>query len=751
MTDPREGARNSAPNATFSTGLALTVEPRRRYDPNTGKSRKAKWVALSDESAEFLMRDGRPAENIRSIIMTGQGRDFRFRRDIPWKNFPHIQRPIHDYGQAYISTHLMKDGRLSSTNHFNLGDRHVGVRQNTVGRKTSRAALTADLARIEEILVVSDPWDDRLVWEAVAPVFTVNPDVVVWHRPFYDTPRRIETEELLRLEKTFRAHDHLIYNYTYNMIVLGSRARHAAARLGPDAAALASCGYHLFHEEHEDPDMDPTASFSPFAMEALQVIARTTDETIAANAGDIDGGKEWREAFSQLPFMTRKPEGEVFLNWVGSGKFSPWIQKLTQIHNPPVYNGKAASDHLIDLASLYTSGLVTISNGSVVPTNTGRAFLDIVGDCVHDPDLLLRWRSSDDVIASEDDFPAIDRWLASKFRRLKRKVAALPSSPLTEAGHHWRTRAKNKLVVRGFRIDAAEWNPEEQKEIAAAIRHANAGRHQSEQSMGVIMTDDPFELGEVPIAFWFGRPLAIIPDARGYRFQYNCNLDTGSIDDHCIEPDRLPVLLRHHDCLKGSPGFVTVKTDEEEEEFLTLPQHIPMENARNLVAVYFGKVIYPDDMTKWRRNSVINEIENQHNQFIEDRGHAAEQSDPICAIWRHRRPNGVEDGFLVGMRVGFGDLAYGMSDTNECRAIIEVPEVSWEIPSTDLDGDAAIAYDLSQAEASLWCGGRNHSPRRVVSIRREGKVTILELEADGDQSRRLGGGQTRPKPTELFA
>lgn len=574
MTDPHLDARTCAPDTRNSKGLALKVEPRRRYDPDTGKNRRSTWAGLNDEAVQFLMRDGRPAENIRSVIMTGQGLDYRFRRDIAWKDFPHIQRPIHDYGRAYIADFLLVDGRISSRPHFNFWDRHIGNgRQNTVGRKTSRAALAADLDRIEEILVISDPWDDKLVWEAVAPVFTINPKVVVWHRKFYEDPRRLEPSELQRLELKFRANDHFIYNYTYNMIVLGSRARFAAARLGPGSANLASAGYHLFHEEHEDRGMDPSASFSPFAMEALQAIADSSGATVPALEGE-EVGKKWRDPFSRLPFMTRGENGEVFLNWTGSGKFKPWIEKLTQIYNPPVYGGAAASDHLHDLASLCSDGLATFSNGSVVPTNTGRAFLNIIGDSVRDPDLLLRWRQSGDVIAGENDFPAIDRWLASKFRRLKRKVVGLPSSPLTEVGHHWRTRERNKLVIRGHRIDVAEWSPSERKSIAGAILAANEGVPLREQAIGVIATDDPFEAEDVPAAFWVGKCLGIVPANRGHAWQYNCNLDTTSIDDCLVDTERLPVELRNHGTLKTAPGFIATGTEDDEDEFIALPHPI---------------------------------------------------------------------------------------------------------------------------------------------------------------------------------
>jgi hypothetical protein len=742
MTDPREGARTYAPNATPLTGLALTVEPRRRYDPNTGKYRKSKWGSLADESAEFLMRDGRPAENIRSVIMTGQGRNFRFRRDIAWKDFPHIQRPIHDYGRAYIASFLTVNGRISSRPHFNFWDRHLGGgRQNTVGRKTSRASLTADLHRIEEILVVADPWDDKLVWEAVAPVFTVNPDVAVWHRPFYEDPRRIERSELQRLEKKFRAHDHLIYNYTYNMIVLGSRARHAAARLGPNPAVLAMSGYRLFHEEHEDADMDPTASFSPFAIEALQVLAETSSKTITVTEGDNAIGKKWREPFSRLPFMIREENGEVFLNWAGSGKFKPWVEKLTQIHNPPVYGANGVADHMHDLASLYTDGLATVWNGQLVPTNTGRAFLDIIGDSVRDPDLLLRWRQSSDVMAGEDDFPAIDRWLAGKFRRLKRKVAALPSSPLTEAGQHWRTRERNELVIRGHRVDAAEWSLQERKTIADAIRSANEGVPLRDQAMGVIRADDPFETEDVPVAFWIGKCLGIVPANRGHAWQYNCNLDTTSIDGRLVEIDRLPLQLRGHEALKGTPAFIATGTEEEGDDFLLLPHHLPMTSAHALVALYYGKAVFPEDMSRWRQNELISGIEKQRGPTFKrayEGAHPADLSDPIRCIWRYRPDSPEkEEGFLVGVRVGFAVMKPGAPFSNrECGAIFQVPEALWAMPATDLADDPMIRDDLSRTETALWCG-ISRTLRRVTTIIREGNVVNLELDISDMNRTRL--------------
>jgi hypothetical protein len=552
--------------------------------------------------------------------------------------------------------------------------------------------------------------------------------VVVWHRPFYEDPRRIERSELQRLEKKFRAHDHLVYNYTYNMIVLGSRARHAAARLGPNPAVLAMSGYRLFHEEHEDASMDPTASFSPFAIEALQVLAGTSSKTITVTEGDNAIGKKWREPFSMLPFMIREDNGEVLLNWTGSGKFKPWTEKLTQIHNPPVYGGSAASDHMHDLASLYTDGLATVWNGHLVPTNTGRAFLDIIGDSVRDPDLLVRWRHSSDVMAGEDDFPAVDRWLASKFRRLKRKVAALPSSPLTEAGQHWRTHPRNKLVIRGHRIDANEWTLQKRKAIASTILSANEGVPLREQTIGVITTDDPFETEDVPVAFWIGKPLGIVPAARGHAWQYNCNLDTTSIDDCLIAADRLPIELRNHEALKKAPGFIETGTEDEEDTFLTLPHLLEATHVRGLVAIYFGKVIFPDDVEKWRQNRLIQEIEGQRS-FIEDRNHPADSDDAIRLVWRYGRdaPN-KEEGFLVGMRVGFGMVNVGTRTTPlSCSAVIHVPEDSWMMPVTGLADDALIADDLDRIEPALWCG-ISRPMRRVTAIRKDGNGLTLELD-----------------------
>ncbi|NTF18258.1 hypothetical protein G6L37_07545 [Agrobacterium rubi] len=734
MTDSYEVGRPCAPDATTLTGLALTVEPRRRYDKSTGKYRKSKWSALSDAAADFLMREGRPAENIRSVIMTGQGRNFRFRRDIPWKDFPHIQRPIHDYGRAYIADFLMKDGKLTSRPHFNFWDHYIGTgRQNTVGRKMSRAALTSDLDRIEEILVVADPWDDKLVWESVAPVFTVNPDVVVWHMPFYSPPRRIERTELERLERKFRAHDHLIYNYTFNMIVLGSRARHAAALMGPHPAMLARSGYRLFNEEHEDAAMDPTAAFSPLAIGVLQILDQSAGPIISAAEGEPNLGKKWREPFSKLPFMSCKADGEVFLNWTGSGKFDPWIEKLTQINNPPVYGTEGASEHLHDIASLYTEGLATVHNGRVVITNTGKAFLDILDDSVRDPDLLLRWRQSSDVIAGEEDFPAIDRWLATKFRRLKRRVAALPSSPLTEPGHHLRIKPRNVIAIRGYRIAADKWSLEERTKIATAVESANEGIPLREQSVGIITSDDPFDKDEVPVAFWVGRCLAVVPSERGFAWQYNCNLDTTSIDAHLFQPDRLPVQLRDLTALTLRPTFIGVDTEELEDEFLTLPQHIPMATGRSLAGLYFGKAVFPKDMSKWRQNAIIKEIENPQNECYGGR-HPADPSEPVRCIFRYKADSSEkEPGFLVGMRVGFAVLkGESLLSDKVCEAVMEIPEASWEMPIVDFFGDPAISEELEQVEPALWYGF-SQPIQRVTSIRRDGGTVTLELAPSAEE------------------
>jgi hypothetical protein len=249
--------------------------------------------------------------------------------------------------------------------------------------------------------------------------------------------------------------------------------------------------------------------------------------------------------------------------------------------------------------------------------------------------------------------------------------------------------------------------------------------------MGVIATDDPFEAEDVPVAFWFGKPLGIVPEARGHAWEYNCNLDTTSIDECLIEADRLPVQLRNHDGLRGAPAFVAVGTEEDEDAFLALPHHIPMKtHARSLVPIYFGKAVFPEDMSRWRQNKTIAELEDQQSR-INDRAHSADLSDSIRLVWRYRRDGAEkEEGFLVGMRVGFGLMNVGilLSSDLSCNAVIQIPEASWAMPVTELSGDALIDEYLRTTEPAIWCGV-SRSLRRVKSISKEGDIVRLELDA----------------------
>jgi hypothetical protein len=133
-------------------------------------------------------------------------------------------------------------------------------------------------------------------------------------------------------------------------------------------------------------------------------------------------------------------------------------------------------------------------------------------------------------------------------------------------------------------------------------------------------------------------------------------------------------------------------------------------------------------MARWRQNRIIQEIEG-HRSVIVDRDHPADLDDPIRLVWRYGpdAPN-KEQGFLVGMRVGFGIMNPGTKTTPlSCSAVLHVPEDSWEMPVTGLADDALIADDLNRVEPSLWCGV-NRPMRRVTAIRKDGSDVTLELD-----------------------
>lgn len=726
MTNDKIGARESAPENHPLTGLALYVEARRRFDPETGKGRRQAWSDISMSCREFLTRHGRAAENVRSVIRDNHGINYRFPRDIPWKKFPHIQRPVHDYGRAYIAhCYRHDDGRIGSDPQFNIRDRHAGNwRQNVDGRKTSRKALADDLPIIEEIVVLADPWDNELVWEAVAPVFSVNPHVVVWVKTFHGDPIRVQPDEIASLERKFRAKHHLAFNYIYNMIVLGSRARFVAAQFGEDVAYETSAGYHLFHEESHDVMADPAQQFTPFSIEALRLISQQRP-TAQVSYEDVD--RVWKDALSRLEFMRRSDDGSVHLEWAGSGKFAPWREKVAGLND----KGGTVGDQLTDLMSLYTSGLITIVDGEVAITPNGRAFVQILGNTVTDPDLLLRWRTAEGIVASERDIPAIDRWLSSHFRALKRKVASFPPSPLTEPGLRWKIPARNRLVVRGHRIDSADLTSPQIRELTKSINENNRALGLSDQRVGFVFSEDPFDQSERPTGFWFGRPLGIVPIERGHAFQYNCNVDLSLIDKDLYLAD-LPSWIRGRKEVASPPSFLSIETEEHEGEFVKLPHRIPMKNGRAIVPVYFGKAVFPD-LATWRSNGIIGGIEAARFRSY-DRAHPADLADPIRCVERRTIEDSNEpwmtkdeQGYLVGMRIGFGVLKDRDDKELTCEALLEVDEDLWAVPETELSHDKAIAADLARTEPAIWVG-IPHKLRRVASVNRTGRYFRLDLE-----------------------
>lgn len=398
---------------TTLTGIALIVEPSRRGDPITGERRRPPSNSPFNTAALHLMKSGRSLSNIRQVEMAGHGRFYRFPRNIAWKNFPSVSKPVFDYGQARIRIGTQRlDGKLVWHIETSVYDPHVRMHVPCRQQAASmRASLSRDLPKVDEMVIVAGGASDRLLWEAIAPVYTVNPNVVVWRTDLGNAPIRLARDEMARLELKFRAHDRLMYNYLFNMVVLGSRARFSAAKASALPHHLAATGYRLQHDDVEDHQIDPTSSSTPFVLQSLHEFAKTTDRTVAVDKGDADGGKFWKAALTQFPFIETCEEA-VVLKWRGSGKYQPCNQLMMKTQpcsrEPATTIYSSPTEHMHDLASLYADGFITIKDKQPVMTDFGRGFLDALGTDVLDSDLLLRWRTPEGLAADEPDIPSIE-------------------------------------------------------------------------------------------------------------------------------------------------------------------------------------------------------------------------------------------------------------------------------------------------------------------------------------------------------
>ena len=164
---------------------------------------------------------------------------------------------------------------------------------------------------------------------------------------------------------------------------------------------------------------------------ALQLLHLVNDET---PLNGISGGHEgiWyqedsRESELLIPGTSalNNETGMIYRTQKGSGVHEPLITGPLFMFN--MINPKSPERET--LMHLSNAGLVKFHKDMGWRTTpAGYAFLELLGPATRDADVLLRWRKPDGRIGGPENAAAMDRWLVSVFRAVKRHVQHLPAS-----------------------------------------------------------------------------------------------------------------------------------------------------------------------------------------------------------------------------------------------------------------------------------------------------------------------------------
>jgi hypothetical protein len=417
---------------------------------------------------------------------------FQWPRNLAWKDLPVIQTPT--YRGGYCPRMVMDDAGLqrgTRTANSPRGNHDDSVERSPIINASTRVLVVADYHR-----------NDRTLFEVSAVAGPELADLALMH---FDGTRLepINPDEVAEIQRHFSAHDRFVFNHALNLFVIGGRAWLKAAR---------EYGYSQQHVEYYVPQPNPNwRSAHPLALQILYSLRAQGALAKEQGKNEIyDLLKSPSRMAAALPFFRIEGNHLVF-EWKGSGRYAPWIEDLGEFENG--VEMERAWDGVVHLLSdLVMADLIGTDGSRVALSGLGHRYLELMGDEADDPDVLLRWRTSDGCLGAPEDVPAMDRWLNRAFRAIKRKVNGLSASPPTEAvDQPWPPTAKNVIYARGYSTPlSAEMlaDPDIAALLAEFARHEDAN-DLCNRECGIIRSHVGFGEAGTPKGLWLGIPLGV--------------------------------------------------------------------------------------------------------------------------------------------------------------------------------------------------------------------------------------------------
>jgi hypothetical protein len=416
--------------------------------------------------------------------------------------------------------------------------------------------------------------------------------------------RVVSRSEVTRVRDKFCAQERFIHNHMVNLSVMGGRALFKLAHEKQMSKALAKRLLPKFD--------DLSWQWShPIVIQTLHLLKNAG--RVSGSVGP-DGDKVLRDVdYQQRPFVfaTGLPifeeiDGRYRLNWTGSGKYPAWTLDLGVV--PDYSQGGpegviAPHTHPIFeyFGNLVMHGLIALTDGQITITSEGLKFLAYLGPETDDADLLVRWRTSSGEMGTPSDIPAMDRWMNRAFRAMKRRVASLPASPMTEDDAPpllVSNEGENVLAIRGllFPINDELMRNKDVAEFVAQIASSERGAPLQDLRMGTIIDTDSLGMDPKILGIWIGVPVGVFDRADIAQERVCMFRDTSSADDVAVQlVAQVPAALQPY-AHREIDLITMVKTDRPPCRYLPLPLKIEISDGDIVGDVVKGQVLVVDDI-----------------------------------------------------------------------------------------------------------------------------------------------------------
>lgn len=646
-----------------------------------------------------LMAEGYDPDRIVLVHMNGGPRNYLLPRNVRWAELPIVEKPVFDYGVCYVFRHFVtEDGDICSTNEHRIYDDtvHLSVPDDE-GIRRSRRALRKDLSTVDHVTVLADGCDSRLIWEAVAPVWSARGSTftvtLATGKNLMDRSA-LRPEDVAVLEKKFRGHDRFMANYMFNMLAIGGRARFQVAR----ETGLPALAWHegrLYNEDSPADSHDEHALATPAALQFLRAFAEAGDPVALGSADDYERF-DFPHGLALSSFYAREGDNLVFV-WTGTGKHRPIRMEVGRWKDGHFRFNQADTGEQYPhvTAALGGAGLVVPFEGRTRITPEGVRLLELLGPEMDDPDLILRWRTEDGLFASETDIPSCDRWLHRKFRELKRRLASLPSSPFSEPEIPLSLPTR-KLVVRGLKYDLRRLSKMERDALVKRVESTASRIPLGRRKMGILY---PL-FGTEPEGLWIGHPLETMKLNQPLYRRFDDNVDTEVWDDFYERNLSLvPPELTHVE--PEGPRFMTTPVLDGELPRRHLRHRFELKDGMRIGHLRYGKVIFIDDLDDWRLSGRLRTLGMGIWAGLEEG--APQRAEGFWDFGgRGWQTKGIFFGRTVGLSAGT-TRALGR-DVSEFAPVEHVLDLDRMRPLEDptID-DGQVAAALARAEVHLWC------------------------------------------------